>query len=100
MRRGVRCQTKGNDSVHIQLVGCHTPGIRGGPLPLLEPARQGNPISELKVSFCFAGSACERQYTSVAVAGKGHEGVGHDRLLNGVELDHRTADCREHPLSA
>ncbi len=29
-----------------------------------------------------------------------HDAVGHDRLLNRVELDHRKADCREHQLSA
>jgi hypothetical protein len=30
----------------------------------------------------------------------GHVAVGHDWLLNGVELNHRTTDCREHPQSA
>jgi hypothetical protein len=83
MRRGVRCQTKGNDSVHIQVVRCHTPGIRGGLLPLLEPARQGNPISELKLSFCFAGSACERQFTSFAVVGNGLKAPDHEQPQSG-----------------
>ena len=31
---------------------------------------------------------------------KGHDAVGHDRLLNGVDLNHRTTVCREHPHSA
>ena len=30
----------------------------------------------------------------------GHDPDGHQRLLNPVELDHRKADCREHPQSA
>jgi hypothetical protein len=29
---------------------------------------------------------------------KGLDGEGRKRLLNGAEMDYRTADCREHPL--
>lgn len=30
----------------------------------------------------------------------GHDAIGHDWLLNGVELNDRTTDCREYPQSA
>jgi hypothetical protein len=33
-------------------------------------------------------------------AANGHDGEGHERLLNGVELDHQKAYCQEHPLPA
>ena len=72
-----------------------------GPLPLHKsPTVREIFIVVVNVSLPISIGLAERPLGPTAATRFGHDAVGHDRLLKGVDLNHRTTVCREHPHSA
>jgi hypothetical protein len=84
-------------------LGSDLPGLRCGDcgneelVALMLPS----PAALRQVRPMHQANGCFRPGNFWAVnVGRGHVAEGHEWLQNGVDLDHRTADCREHPQSA
>jgi len=82
------------------IFGCLTAKGCECQLALQKPAKSRKLTRNLCDRFDIQDQGRERPVLTLLTDSLGHYVDGYERLLNRGELDHRKADCQEHPQTA